>query len=822
MQPLDGYRWTTLLVCCITVASACSAENTKSSVLPEPRSIRIFPENSAFTSADTQHFLVSGTFDDGTAADLTDSVSWSTSDVNIVTIDKGTLVPVGNGEAEILAVYGDLSATAQVRVIQPETLRAVNFRTDVIGSLSRGGCNQGACHGSPQGKNGFRLSLRGFDPDIDYTQLTRNLYGRRVNPGNPEKSLLVLKATAQVPHEGGQRFRTGDPALRAITRWIEQGCHDSETPAALTRLEVYPPRRRLHQSSPAQQLVVRAHYADRHVQDVTDYAVFTAAEDGGASVSHNGLVHFESTAASAVLVRFLDRIETVPLTYINPDRNFRFISPPVSNFIDEKVFARQHELQLQPAALCSDAVFLRRASLDITGGIPTPEDAREFLDSSDPNRRQKLIDHLLDQPEYAMFQALHWADVMRGNRESITERGVHNFHRYLVAGFAADRPFIDTASEILTSLGNTIHEPAASFYRISRSPTEAAESFSQLFVGVRIQCAKCHNHPYESISQRDYYGLAAYFARVKLKGQRFGLDDETVLLARSGEVTFPQTDETMNPAAFGAVEADLAPDEDRRQRLAGWLANPANPYFARSVVNRVWRHMLGQGIVEPVDDFRDSNLPSNPELLDDLAEHFVSNGYRIKPLIRTIANSSTYQLSGNFTRPQSTRAASSERYFTKSVVKMLSAEQLIDAIAVATGIPEKFGRYPLGTKAIELAEGDIDHRFLQAFTKPIRDVTCDCARETDPTLGQVMHLLNNADILSRIDSPESRLGAWLAAETPDARMIESLYLATLSRRPNFNERQLASRHIAAAENRTEAFRDLQHALLNSNEFLMRH
>ncbi len=822
MRRLNSYRWTALLVCCITVASTCPAENTRSSDPPGPRSIEIFPEKITFTSADTQNFLVSGVFDDGTKADLTGSARWSSSDVKIVIVDHGRLIPVGNGEAEVVALYGDLCTSAQVQVIQLETLRPIVFRTDVIGALSRGGCNQGACHGSPQGKNGFRLSLRGFDPDIDYSQLTRDLYGRRVNPGAPETSLLLLKATAQVPHEGGRRFQSDDPALRAMTRWIEQGCNDSETPDELTRLEVYPPLRRLHESSPEQQLVVRAHYVNRPVQDVTDYAVFTAAEDGGASVSDNGLVRFKSTAASAVLVRFLDRIETVPLTYINPDPNFRFVSPPEANFIDEKVFARQRELQLQPAALCSDAVFLRRVSLDITGGIPTPEDAREFLDSSDPNKRQKLIDHLLDQPEYATFQALHWADVMRGNRESITERGVHNFHRYLVASFSADRPFIDTASEILTSLGNAIHEPAANFYRISRTPTEAAESFSQLFVGVRIQCAKCHNHPYESISQRDYYGLAAYFARVKLKGQRFGLDDETVFLGRSSEVKFPQTNETMTPAAFGAIEADLDPDEDRRQRLSGWLANPANPYFARSVVNRIWRHMMGQGIVEPVDDFRDSNLPSNPELLDALAEHFVANRYQIKPLIRTIVSSSTYQLSADFRRPQSPNAASSERYFTKAVVKMLPAEQLIDAIAMATGIPEKFGSYPLGTKAIELAEGDIDHRFLQAFTKPIRDVTCDCARETDPTLGQVMHLLNNADILSRVDSTESRLGRWLAAEKSDARIVGSLYLATLSRRPNSSERQLASRHVAAAENRTEAFRDLQHALLNSNEFLMRH
>ena len=821
MHRINCSRFPTLLACSV-LGWACAVSNAQTDDPSRPDTIRIFPEQIDCTSSDARHMIVSGVFADGTEADLTRSVKWSSSDIDIVTIVEGRLVPVGNGQAEVTAVFGDLRTTAQVQISQYDIPRTIEFRTDVIGALSRGGCNQGTCHGSPQGKNGFRLSLRGFDPDIGYSQLTRDLYSRRVNTGDPSTSLLLLKATARMPHEGGRRFQSDEPALHALTRWIEQGCHDSEAPRLLERLEVHPPYRRLHESSPEQQLVVRAHYTNGTVQDVSDYAVFTAADDGGLSVSGDGLVRFESTAASGVLVRFLDRIETVPLTYIKHDRDFEFASPPVANFIDEKVFTRQRKLQLQPTGLASDAVFLRRVYLDITGGIPAPDDAREFLGSSDPDKRRILIDRLLDQPEYATFQALHWADVMRGNRETITERGVHNFHRFLIANFSADRSFADTASDILNSLGNTIHEPAANFYRISRSPTEAAESFSQLFVGVRIQCAKCHNHPYESISQRDYYGLAAYFARVKLKGQRFGLDDETVFLGKSGEVTFPLTGETMTPAAFGSHENDLGPNEDRRQRLSIWLSDPANPYFARSVVNRVWQHLIGQGIVEPVDDFRDSNLPSNPELLDALAKHFVENGFRFKPLIRTIVNSSTYQLSAKSHGTQSPNSANPERYFTNAVAKMLPAEQLIDAIAMATGIPEKFGHYPLGTKAIELAEGDVDHRFLQAFTKPIRDVACDCARETDPTLGQVMHLMNNPGILNRIDAAESRLAGWLAAKKADTEIVESLYLATLSRRPNSREIELASRHVAALPSREEAFRDLQHALLNSNEFLIRH
>ncbi|MEO2035831.1 MAG: DUF1549 domain-containing protein, partial [Planctomycetaceae bacterium] len=445
-----------LLFCGIASLTSVAA-NEPSRDSSRPTAMRIFPERLTCTSSDVWYVNISGVCADGSESDLTRAARWSSSDVDVVDVQDGRVIPVGNGEAAITAVFGELQASAHVQVTNFDTPRKIEFRSDVIGALSRGGCNQGACHGSPQGKNGFRLSLRGFDPDVGYSELTRDLYGRRVNAGDPAGSLVLLKATGQVPHAGGRRFQSEAPALRALTRWIEQGCHDSETPRTLTRLEVHPSTRRLHESSPEQQLIVHAHYADGNVQDVTDYAVFAAAEDGGASVTDDGLVRFESTAASAVLVRFLERIETVPLTYIEQDDDFEFTSPPVANFIDEAVFSRQRELQLQPTMLVGDAVFLRRVYLDITGGIPTPEDARAFLDSSDPEKRPKLVDQLLETSEYAAFQALHWADVMRGNRETITERGVHNFHRYLVANFAADRPFIDTASDILNSLGNTIH-----------------------------------------------------------------------------------------------------------------------------------------------------------------------------------------------------------------------------------------------------------------------------------------------------------------------------------------------------------------------------
>jgi hypothetical protein len=411
---------------------------------------------------------------------------------------------------------------------------------------------------------------------------------------------------------------------------------------------------------------------------------------------------------------------------------------------------------------------------------------------------------------------------MRGSRETISERGVHSFHRYLVRNFAADRSLADTAREILTSGGNTLYHPEANFYRIAETPEDAAESMAQLFLGVRVQCARCHNHPFEALTQHDYYGLAAYFSRVKNKGKQFLLDDAVVYLAKTGEVTNPQTKKPAEPVAFGVAAGALGPEDDRRQKLAEWLLDPANRFFATSTVNRVWYHLLGTGLVEPVDDFRDTNPASHPELLRALADEFVKGGYRIKPIVRAIAGSQTYQLSAE-SRPQPSEfAARPDRYFTHAKIRMLSAEQILDGVSSATGLPETFAGYPQGTRAVELAEGAVEHHFLTAFSKPIRDVQCDCAREEEPSLNQVIHLLNNANLVAKMRAPRSILGRLLAAGAPTPAIVEAVYLSTLSRRPTPAETRLVEEHIGTLGDRSAAFEDLQHALLNSNEFLLRH
>jgi len=788
-----------------------------------PRSIEVRPaEVQLVGRRDVARLSVLGRHDAGRVADLSRVAQYTVEDPGVVLVSAdGRLKPVGAGRTSVKVAVGRVSQSVTVEVKDFEAPRPVDFHTEVIAALSRGGCNQGACHGSPQGKNGFRLSLRGYKPELDRVTLTREIFGRRTSPQNPDASLILAKAANRVPHVGGRRFRGTELAYGLLRQWIYEGTLIKEPAEKVLKLEILPGQQTLHTSSPQLQLVARAHFADGAIRDVTHLAVFTTSDIDSSSVSDNGLVEFQGTAEVAILVRYLKQMVSVRLAYVRADPDFVAQRRAEENAIDRLVFAKHRQLQLKASSPASEGTYLRRVHLDLLGTLPSPEAARAFLDSKDPDKHLALVDGLLQRREFAEFWAMKWLDVMRGNRESISERGVHKLHRYLVRHFAEDRSFGELARRILTSRGNTLENPPASFFRIARTPEDAAESTAQLFLGVRIQCAKCHNHPYEAITQNDYYGLAAYFARVKLKGRVFGLDREIVFVGRSGEVKHLETGEVMKPTAFGKVATDVSIGQDVRPQLADWLVRGQNRWFARSTINRIWAHIFGLGIVEPVDDFRDSNPPSNVELLDELARQFVAADYRFKPVIRSIATSQAYRLGG---RPmvQSEHSAEPARYVTSAVVKMLSAEQILDAISQATGVPEKFRGYPLGTRATQLAEGAVDHNFLKAFTKPVRDVRCDCARETDPTLNQVVHLMNNAGILDRFDAASSRLGRMLVANVPTPEIIETLYLATLSRRPTDTERKLAAGHVASLPDRAEGLRDIQHALINSNEFLLRH
>jgi hypothetical protein len=804
-----------VLLLLLVTASALAEER--------PKAISATPSQFLLIGAQAQQqLLVSGEYDDGIAADLTRTATYRSLDANIADVSpSGVVTPKRSGTTTIEVRAQDQIANVQVTVYRADETLAADFRTDVIAALSRAGCNQGACHGSPQGKDGFMLSLRGYDPAFDLQTLTRDAGSRRTNVLQPDASLILLKGSGRVPHGGGVRFRPSDPSYQTLRAWVEAGCSDSKPPRQLLELETYPAVRTLHPESREQQILALARFDDGTTIDVTRLAVFSTRLDPAVKVSDDGLVQFSHTGEATILVRYLQQVRSVRLRYVDRDPEYTFRGPAAHNEVDEHIFARQRSLQLQPAPPVAEEVFLRRVYLDTIGTLPTPEESREFLDSPAADKRAQLIDRLLNREEYSLFWALKWADVMRGNRNTVSQRGVHSMHRWLVSNFAQDRPLSEQAREIITAQGNTLHRPAANFFRIAPTPEEAAESFAQLFLGMRMQCAKCHNHPFESLTQSDYYGLAAYFARVKIKGKQFGLDDEIVYLDRNGEVQHPLTRRNLEPAMFGASAGAIQPEEDRRGRLADWLTSPDNRMLAKSTVNRIWFHLLGRGIVDPVDDFRETNPPSHPELLDALAQQFIDGGYRFKPVLRTILNSHTYQQSAEGPE-QSRLAANPARYFTRASVRMLTAEQAIDAVSSAVGVPEKFPGYPVGTRAIELAEGAVDNHFLMAFSRPLRDAACDCAREEEPSLGESLHLLNNNSLVKKIESPESHLGKLLAEDRPTDAILEQMYLAALSRRPTAAELKLCQEHLAAVGDRRTALQDLQHALINSNEFLLRH
>ncbi len=790
----------------------------------EPVAVEVLPREVILSHARSrQQLLVSADLGNGQRGDLTTQAKYQSVDPKIALVDdRGVVTPRGTGSTQITVRVGKHEQLATVTVGDITTPAPIDFTNETLAAFSRAGCNSGACHGSPQGKGGFRLSLRGYDAALDTLTVTREAGGRRINPFAPSTSLILQKGSGRLPHQGGIRFRSDEAAYLTLQQWIAEGGATPPADRKLVRLEVLPGSQRLHSDHPRQQLVALAHFDDGTVNDVSPLAIFSTNVDPAVEVSNDGLVTFHSTGEATVLVKYLEQVKGVRLTYVKHDPQFVFRAPPLVNDVDRHIFAKQQTLQLQPAELCDDATFLRRVTLDLTGALPTVDEARAFLASTAADKRARWIDTLLERETYASFWALKWADVMRGSRETISERGVHSFHRYLVQHFAADRSFAELARAVITGSGNTLHRPEANFYRIAQTTEDAAESFAQLFLGLRVQCARCHNHPFEALTQNDYYGLAAFFARVKNKGKQFMLDDTIIYLARNGEVQHPQTKKTVEPIAFGVPAGTLTADDDRREKLADWLLSADNRWFATSTVNRMWYHLLGTGIVEPVDDFRDSNPPSHPELLQALADEFVRSGYRFKPVIRMILNSRAYQLASQGMPKQSPHAARPDRYFVQAKIRMLSAEQILDGICTATGLPERFAGYPLGTRATEIAEGAVPHHFLTAFSKPIRDVQCDCAREDEPSLNQVIHLLNNAGVIEKIRSPESLLGRWLNEKLPTDAIIERLYLAVLTRLPTAAEKQLALKHVQSLNDDSAGFQDLLHALLNANEFLLRH
>jgi len=805
----------------LLAATWATADETVAAVLDVGTPVQVVLEPQGFTLRGPrarQQLIVTGNYSDNSLRDLTPAVQYTSSNAAVAKIENAIVLPTGNGECTITATVGSLTSVVTCKVERFDQPSPVSFQYETQMALTKSGCNMGACHGSPSGKGGFRLSLRAYDNELDIMTLRSEFYGRRTNIMEPSESLLLRKPLMDVAHGGGKRLWKGDVSHRALEQWIAEGMKlDPANEPQLLRIETLPPRRVLRAPAARQQLVVMGHFADGSVRDLTELADFSSSSEPVGKVDASGLVTKQGRGETAVLARYLDKMATCQLMFLEDVPGFAWNNPPEHNVVDTLVFNKLKTLQIQPSDLCSDDEFLRRAYLDTTGRLPTIAEAEVFLNDASPSKRQVLVDTLLDTDDFASFWALKWCDILRSNSKKLKVAGVHKFRRWVFETIRDDRPMDEFARQLLTANGSAFENPAANFWRASRDPLDATETTAQLFLGVRIQCAKCHNHPFERWTQDNYYGIAAAFARVGRKNTIDG-EEEVIFTQQGGEVTQPRTGQQMKVHLLLKGDVDVPADQDRREVFAQWLTEPDNPFFAKSLVNRMWGHMMGRGLVEPVDDFRDSNPPSNAELLDELARQFVQSGFRQKQVLRLIMNSRVYQLSSrsnDFNKQD-------ELYNSHAITRLLAAEQLLDAICAVTQVPEAFPGAPAGMRATELSEPPADNYFLKIFGQPQREMACQCERSSESNLSQALQMINGPVVHNKLRDDKGRISQMLAAMKTDDEIITSMYLAAVSRAPLPEELTAAKAHIATQADRRQGLEDVGWAILNSKEFLFQH
>lgn len=764
-----------------------------------------------------QKFIVVATRDDGITEDVTAKAKVSLGDPKIARVEAGAVHPAAAGSTPLVAEFDGRSAQTTVSVTNAEADRPISFRLDVMPVFMRAGCNVGGCHGAARGKDGFNLSLFGFDPAGDYFRLTRELGFRRINLAVPRDSLLLQKAVGGVPHTGGKRFDEKSEYYATILRWLEAGAPDDPGPVPeVTELELYPKQSVLEGPAGAQQMIARARYADGSERDVTDWAVFMSNNDNSAVADEGGLIKAANRGEAFVLARYATKtigsqVLVLPagLTYSPPAQQ------PV-NYIDELVNAKLQKLRILPSPICGDEAFLRRVTLDITGRLPTEEEHAAFVADAAPDKRSKLIDRLLARKEFAEIWAMKWAELlMIRSANDVSYKSAYLYFTWLTDQIARNVPVDKMAKELLSSTGGTFSSPETNFYEVEKDTLKTSENVAQVFMGFRIQCAQCHNHPFDRWTMDDYYSFSAFFSQI---GRKQGEDyRETIVFNRGGgEVTHPVGGRVMPPKFLGGAQPDVQ-GKDRRQVLADWLASPENPYFATNFGNRIWQHFFGIGIVEPVDDIRVSNPPSNPELLEKLGAKLVEYKYDFKQLVRDICNSHAYQRS---TEPAGGNE-SDDRNFARARLRRIRAEMLLDCVSQVTETKDKFRGLPLGARAVEIADGTTSTYFLATFGRSERESVCSCDVKTEPTLSQALHLLNGDTVEQKIRGG-GLVKRLLDAKATPPQVIEALYVRALSRKPSPQEAENLVKLLPEKGDPREALEDIYWALLNSREFLFNH
>ena len=777
--------------------------------------------------------LVATAKDTGKDVDVTRTAKYAVAPANVVAVTPtGLVTPLGDGEATITATIDGVKSEVKVTVTEYGVVQPINFANEIVPIFTKAGCNGGGCHGKSGGQNGFRLSLLGFEPQEDYEYLVKEGRGRRLSPASPSNSLLLLKGAAILPHGGGARFDPNSYDFDLITRWVAMGMpRGEETDPTVVGVEVYP-KNRLVSANAEQQISVTAIYSDGHTEDATHIATYEANDKEIAEVDDTGHVKFfEQPGDVSVMVRYLGQVgvyqASVPLgAPVN-------VTPQPRNFIDELVFAKLKRVGMPPSAVCDDATFIRRVSIDIAGRLPTDAEAQTFLESTDPTKRDKLIDALLASTDYADYFANKWGALLRNKRSSNTAmRGNYAFHGWIRDSLHKNVRYDEFARSVLAASGDMGQNPAATWYREVKTMQTQMEDTAQLFLGTRMQCAQCHHHPFEKWSQKDYYSFSAFFSTVGRKPGR-NPGEEVIYHTRKVAQTANKKDGgTVKAAGLGDTPLDLTADDDPRHALVDWLSQPSNKFFAHTLVNRYWKHFFSRGLVEPEDDMRETNPAVNPELLEGLAQHFIRNGFDMKDLIRTICQSQSYQLSSI---PNEFNAKD-KTYFSRYYPKRLNAEVLYDAINQMTDSQANFSGLPVGTRAVQLPDNSFNSQsyFLTVFGRPDSSSSCECERSSDASLAQSLHLLNSKDIQSKLSSGSGR--AAKLGNTNDKReaeeKIRELFLLAFSREPSGSEVLLARQHlereieddkgVKKAVPQKESYEDIIWALFNTKEFLFNH
>lgn len=809
----------------VGLAALCATPARAQDPVLLPASILVQPAALELKHHRQPHSLqVLGASTDGYSIDLRSRAKFASADPKIATVDeRGWVHPNANGQTQITITALGQTRTVPVKVQLPAAEPPISFRHEVMAVLSRSGCNQGACHGYSLGKNGFKLSLRGADPEPDYFAIARDLNSRRVNFQNAEASLIVAKARGDVPHEGGVRFTRGSLANELLVKWIQQGTpSDLADKAQVTGVRLVPDKVVLRPGQ-KHRLQCLATYDDSTVRDVTRFAVLSANNTQFADINDEGEVKAADAGETAIVARFERTFAATSVMVLKPDPKFTPTPVPQDHLVDRHVVDKLNRLMIVPSALAGDEEFLRRVYLDLIGVQPKPDEIRSFLADKHPKKRDKIIDTLFQRPEYVDHWSLKWGDLLQNSRTVVSSQSVYLFREFIRGAVASNTPMNEFARKILTARGGPGDDPASVYFAISKDTNDTVERATQVFCGVRMLCARCHAHPAENWTQADYYGLASFFTQVSSRQDgRFPNIPNTKLIQlnlAAGDATNPRTSRLQPPRFLGGAEPKLAAGADRREAYARWLTAPDNVFFARGLVNRYWSYFFHRGIIEPVDDIRSTNPPINPALLEALTKDFIDSKFDARHLMRRIVTSATYQRTSV---PNSSNKYD-EQNFSRAIPRRIPAEALLDSLIQATGVPENIGGAPGGFRAAQLPDANVESDFLKLFGKSQRMDACECERDNSSNMLQALHFINGKTILGRVQNPAGRVTQLLNQKLPDQQLVLELYLWSLARHPSGEELRITLDFLKTyGDRRAEAAQDIFWALLNSRDFLMAH